>query len=83
MCRLHAVLMLAETMLFFALKTLYDTVILFCDANRRMLALVLSIQRFHPFFLAKLFTVISDHKPLRTIKCKLMNTVPARLQCMF
>ena len=60
----------------FGSKTLTECQSRYSNIEREMLAMVHGIQRYHTYLCGRLFTVITDHKPLVTISAKPMHVAP-------
>ena len=79
---LGAALLHNEKAVAFGSKTLTDCQSRYSNIEREMLALVLSIQRYHTHLHARLFVIITDHQPLVNITAKPIHSAPPRLQRM-
>ena len=79
---LGAALLHNEKAVAFSSKTLTDCQSRYSNIEREMLALVLSIQRYHTHLHARLFVIITDHQPLVNITAKPIHSAPPRLQRM-
>ena len=63
-------------------KTLTECQSRYSNIERKMLAIVHGIQRYHTYLYGRPFKVISDHTPLVAICAKALHAAPPRLQRM-
>ncbi len=66
----------------FASKSLTDAEKRYACIERKLLAIVFGIQRFHVYLFGRYFRVITDHKPLVMILQKPISKASPSLQCM-
>lgn len=52
----------------------------YAQIEKKMLAIVFGVQRFHQYLYGKTFTIETDHKPLEQIYKKPLAAAPLRLQ---
>lgn len=66
----------------FASKALTPTESCYANIERKLLAVVFGLEKFHTYMFGKSLVVHSDHKPLESIILKQLSTAPPRLQRM-
>ena len=67
----------------YASKSLSDAEKRYSNIEREMLGVVYALTKFHQYTYGRRITVITDHKPLESLRKKNINDCPARLQRMF